>query len=410
MMRILLFLLVFLMQSASSKAITYEYRDGLGLIPSWVRWDMCVGYREDANRSSRMILYMYQVDTGNTAFGTFSGGGKVMYDDHNYFVYGPIDKAHDRKDRTALAVSYTGQMQMANANPDHIYKYDYMVAKDTVTASLGDFTLKHLGSVLRVELPMQRDMRVTRMVMKTSGDRFATNATVCVDEETITPTAFCDSMELKMDSLVIGKGDALVAYLMLPATDFTDDTLVIKVASDDGTITSARVKGCKVSAGLLYNIKVGEEGEEIEGSENSKETKNSDLSDNSDNSENSESSDNSEYSENSEHSENSDYSPLQAKPAEANLDADGNETSPTGLLTPLPMATPDDGQFLTLNTLIGDVNGDGEVTMSDANMVVNIFLGGNVAGADINAADINGDGEITMADANGIVNLFLNGQ
>jgi autotransporter-associated beta strand protein len=57
--------------------------------------------------------------------------------------------------------------------------------------------------------------------------------------------------------------------------------------------------------------------------------------------------------------------------------------------------------------LIGDANRDGEVTMADANAVVNCFLGGDTENISLPHADVNGDGNITMADANAIVNIFL---
>ena len=55
----------------------------------------------------------------------------------------------------------------------------------------------------------------------------------------------------------------------------------------------------------------------------------------------------------------------------------------------------------------GDVNNDGAVTMSDANMVVNHFLSGNTGAVD-DVYDVNGDGAVSMSDANMIVNIFLN--
>ena len=56
---------------------------------------------------------------------------------------------------------------------------------------------------------------------------------------------------------------------------------------------------------------------------------------------------------------------------------------------------------------IGDVNGDGEVTIADANMIVNYYLGNNPEGFVIEAADVNEDGEVTIADANAIANIYL---
>ena len=60
--------------------------------------------------------------------------------------------------------------------------------------------------------------------------------------------------------------------------------------------------------------------------------------------------------------------------------------------------------------LLGDVNGDGYITMADANMVVNYFLATDKPeDFDTTAADVNEDGSVTMADANQIVNMFLGG-
>ena len=59
--------------------------------------------------------------------------------------------------------------------------------------------------------------------------------------------------------------------------------------------------------------------------------------------------------------------------------------------------------------LPGDVNGDGKVTMADANMTVNATLKGaaNISGFSIVHADVDGDGVITMQDAYEIVNIIL---
>ena len=55
----------------------------------------------------------------------------------------------------------------------------------------------------------------------------------------------------------------------------------------------------------------------------------------------------------------------------------------------------------------GDVDGDGEITISDANSVIDIVvMGGNAGHTHSPAADANGDGEVTIADVNAIVNLI----
>ena len=57
----------------------------------------------------------------------------------------------------------------------------------------------------------------------------------------------------------------------------------------------------------------------------------------------------------------------------------------------------------------GDVNGDGEVNIGDANSVIDIVvMGGNSGHTRIPEADVNGDGEINIADVNAIIEMIIN--
>lgn len=63
--------------------------------------------------------------------------------------------------------------------------------------------------------------------------------------------------------------------------------------------------------------------------------------------------------------------------------------------------------YFGITAQTGDANGDGVVTIADANAIVNYFLGSGNDAIDLNAADVNGDGVVTIADANAVVNIFL---
>ena len=72
------------------------------------------------------------------------------------------------------------------------------------------------------------------------------------------------------------------------------------------------------------------------------------------------------------------------------------------------------GQFQNIigdvseNDINGDVNGDGEVNIGDANSVIDIVvMGGNSGHSRAPAADVNDDGEINIADVNAIINIIL---
>jgi len=55
----------------------------------------------------------------------------------------------------------------------------------------------------------------------------------------------------------------------------------------------------------------------------------------------------------------------------------------------------------------GDVNRDGEVTIADVNMLVDIILGAEVDADVLEVADVNGDGEVTIADVNAVIDMIL---
>ena len=55
----------------------------------------------------------------------------------------------------------------------------------------------------------------------------------------------------------------------------------------------------------------------------------------------------------------------------------------------------------------GDVNCDGEVKISDINMIIDIILGGRVDDRTRARADVNIDGEINIADINEVVDIIL---
>ena len=57
--------------------------------------------------------------------------------------------------------------------------------------------------------------------------------------------------------------------------------------------------------------------------------------------------------------------------------------------------------------LLGDVNGDGEVTIADVTALVNILLGKDASGYDHDAADVNEDTDVTIADVTALVKMIL---
>ena len=60
---------------------------------------------------------------------------------------------------------------------------------------------------------------------------------------------------------------------------------------------------------------------------------------------------------------------------------------------------------VSMATLIGDVNGDGVISISDVTVLVDIIL----EGGDNPVADVNNDGLVSVADVTLLVDIILNG-
>ena len=57
----------------------------------------------------------------------------------------------------------------------------------------------------------------------------------------------------------------------------------------------------------------------------------------------------------------------------------------------------------------GDVDGNGELTISDISMLINCLITENTDGINLSNADLNGDGELNVSDITILVNYVLTG-
>ena len=58
----------------------------------------------------------------------------------------------------------------------------------------------------------------------------------------------------------------------------------------------------------------------------------------------------------------------------------------------------------SIESLGGDVNGDGEVNIADINVIIDVILSGVPATP---AADVNHDSEVNIADVNAVIDIIL---
>ena len=66
--------------------------------------------------------------------------------------------------------------------------------------------------------------------------------------------------------------------------------------------------------------------------------------------------------------------------------------------------------MLPATGLMGDVNGDGRVSIKDVTDLINYLLSDNTEGINLAAADVNGDNKISITDVTALINMLLTSQ
>lgn len=96
---------------------------------------------------------------------------------------------------------------------------------------------------------------------------------------------------------------------------------------------------------------------------------------------------------------------------------DNVATSANGKLYTIRTATADavshacaDVSFTAKNYELGDVNGDGKVSVTDVGMMISYILQTNPAGFNKDAADMNGDGKVSVTDVGLAITKILSGK
>ena len=107
---------------------------------------------------------------------------------------------------------------------------------------------------------------------------------------------------------------------------------------------------------------------------------------------------------------NQNYENITIADGKAFIDEDGNIYS--GSVPCVNYRYPIDGKTLRpySTALRGDVNGDGQVKISDVTTLINYLLSGDASAINLDAADCNEDGQIKISDVTALINYLLSGQ
>ena len=275
---------------------------------------------------------------------------------------------------TAVPVAYNSQTQKTNASTEHLAAVDYMTAQTASTTDALSFNYKHIGAILRIAayVPETKIFSSLKLTTKDNTAWFAEEATVNATDNTMSVTTAAATATLTLSNITVEGGDSLIAYIMTAPTDLTGKSMQLSINAIDGSMLQTYIAGNDIQAGKVYPLSVGRENYFRIQSDNS--------------------------------GAGEDTPEVLSLP----IEIENNVTSDDQILTATAYA-PD----FTIDTenemtpfLLGDVNLDGTVDVTDVVIVVNHFQNDTTDELDMNVADIDGDGVIDVTDVVGIVNIY----
>ncbi len=246
MLRIVNIVIVFMFCFMNVCAGNYVVQQDGSIRFAWQKYEECWIFAIPQNP---IAIY---VSNPSSNIATLNTNGWSLVPNTKYYSFYPFLNSPNSFDRPT--VSYLSQIQKQNYSSEHLSKYDYMTAQTTSTSNACHLDYNHLGSILKFECALPETKILNALVLSSENDVFTETAIMNVTEETLNPLTRSSSATLQLNNISVDSGGKLVAYMMIPATDFTDVTITTALVADDGTTSEMKIKGTNVLAGHVYPI------------------------------------------------------------------------------------------------------------------------------------------------------------
>lgn len=371
-----LLVIAFLCGFTTAQAGSYAYQQGESMQFGWLSSDMFTFFSASNTVMKVSTKSVDNIDSHNSAI-WMKGWAFASY--ATFYSFYPYD-IHHRIDNTpysSIPVSFTNQIQTSNRSTEHLASYDYMTAQGTSTSDALSLNFTHLGCIMRIAAYIPEGKTYTSLSLTTKDNTswFATEATVNATNNTMTTTATASTATLSLSDVAVATDDYLTAYIMMAPADLTGKTLALTLTASDGSVLQAYITGCNMQQGRVYSITLG--------------------------------------TDNYFRLQPASYQGDAISPNYQQSLTEGFDEPTDNQITEVAAYAPDfmaDAENKMVAVLLGDVNVDGVVDVTDAVIVINHYQARTTEELDFNIADVNGDGEIDVTDAVGIINIYQNKQ
>jgi len=202
-------------------------------------------------------LYFSMAEGAGKSSALFDGGGWAMKKTASYYSYFPFYPDF-YFDRTAIPMTFEGQEQDGNGDPDHadMGTYNYMVATGEydATSKTMAFNYKRLATLFRFMIPVAAGT-YTSLTVSADSKCIASSGTFNSIEidYAINDPVYTDKLTLELNDLVLESEGTLVGWMVLPPFNLLDKQLTISITDKNGAVTTSSVAGKNYQRTYLYN-------------------------------------------------------------------------------------------------------------------------------------------------------------
>lgn len=222
---------------------------------SWKSTDIVGVFPDEGTQVRFPILSGHIEDGTSTSEANFTGCGWAVKKQHDYMAYYPFVPDMDM-DKTAIPVTFAGQVQKGNVNTDHIEHFDYMAAALQSPTKTGEiaFHFEHLGCLFEFVVKAPKAAEYTSVSLVSNGQfvidgKYDLTAEVPAIEAVTTSNELVLSLE---DVQTTEPNEELKLYMMMAPVDLSGQDIIVRLKGPHAEFEVNLGPGTNFKAGKFY--------------------------------------------------------------------------------------------------------------------------------------------------------------
>ena len=201
---------------------TWELNDTIGIFPA----------------KGGQVEFPIKPENVGTSSAKFDGGGWALKSSHRYSAYYPFNFFN--RDATKVSLTYLGQKQNGTGAQARAHLSDYVClacAPTTVVNGFVNFSLSHVGSILKLTLTLPEATTYTSLSVFTGAKVLPVRKTINLQDTDVaeTVTEWSDRVKLDLENITTtGANQEVVFWMAFPSVDASSHALQVVIYDENG--------------------------------------------------------------------------------------------------------------------------------------------------------------------------------